>query len=197
MTEWEARYAAVERAYRDHADDLYRVAFAILRDADAANDATQTAFARAFERWGQYDPGRPLLRWLHGIVAHEALDAVRRSHVRWVAIVTIAERDIATWGATDQDPAARVTARAAIDAGLAELKPAARAALFLRHVYGYDYAEIARLLRTSQGNVGAMLSRSHARLRELLVDADASADSTAAPVTTPHAETRWVDEPPA
>jgi RNA polymerase sigma-70 factor (ECF subfamily) len=179
MTERDVRHAAVERAYRDHADDLYRVAFGILRDADAAVDATHAAFARAFERWAQYDPSRPLLPWLHGIVAHEALDAIRRSRVRRIAVATIAERDIASWGTPGQDLAARVAERAAIDAGLAQLKPAARAALLLRHVYGYDYAEIARLLGTSQGNVGAMLSRSHARLRELLVDADAPADTTA------------------
>jgi RNA polymerase sigma factor (sigma-70 family) len=117
MIEREARYAAVERAYRAHADDLYRVAFAILRDADAASDATHAAFARAFERWGQYDPGRPLLPWLHAIVAHEALDAIRRSRVRRIAVATIAERDIASRGAPGPDLATRVTERAAI-AGL-------------------------------------------------------------------------------
>ena len=182
MIEREGQLATVERAYRDHGDDLYRIAFGILRDRDAAADATQVAFARAFERWEQYDPSRPLLPWLHGIVAHEALDAVRRVRVRRIAVATIAER-AGAWGATPgQDVAARVAERAAIDAGLAELKPVARAALLLRHLYGYDYAEIARLLGTSQGNVGALLSRSHARLRELLVDADSPADTTAGAV---------------
>ena len=50
MIDPEERLIAVDRAYRDHADDLYRVAFGILRDPDAAVDATQAAFARAFER---------------------------------------------------------------------------------------------------------------------------------------------------
>jgi RNA polymerase sigma-70 factor (ECF subfamily) len=190
MIDREERRAAVEQAYRDHADDLYRIAFGILRDRDAAVDATQVAFARAFERWAQYDPSRPLLPWLHGIVAHEALDAVRRSRVRRIAVASIAERDIASWRTPGLDIAGRVAERAAVDAGLAQLKPAARAALLLRHLYGYDYAEIARLLRTSQGNVGAILSRSHARLRELLVEADAPADTTSGrPPATPFAET--------
>ena len=57
---------------------------------------------------------------------------------------------------------------AALDAALAQLKPIARAAILLRHLYGYDYAEIGQLLGTSQGNVGALLSRAHATLRELL-----------------------------
>ena len=63
--------------------------------------------------------------------------------------------------------------RDAIDAVLADLKPDARAALVLRHYYGYDYAEIARFLRTSPGNVGSVLSRAHATLRVRL-----AADST-------------------
>src|SRR4029077_7826772 len=76
------RRDAVDRAYRDHADDVYRVAYAIVRDPDAAMEATQDAFARAFERWHQYDTNRPLRPWLHGIVAHAALDSLRRRRVR-------------------------------------------------------------------------------------------------------------------
>ena len=43
------------------------------------------------------------------------------------------------------DPAGRIADRAQIAAALDELKPEARAALVLRHYYGYDYAEIAAL----------------------------------------------------
>ena len=60
------RIDAIDRAYRDHAEDVYRVAYAILRDPDTAMDATQDAFAQAFRRWEQYDanrPLRPLRRW--------------------------------------------------------------------------------------------------------------------------------------
>src|SRR6476661_3767318 len=82
VMELELRREAVERAYRDHADDVYRVAYAILRDTESAMDATQEAFARAFERWEQYDANRALRPWLHGIAAHAALDALRRQKLR-------------------------------------------------------------------------------------------------------------------
>ena len=71
------RRDAVDRAYREHADEVYRVAFSILRDTEAAVDATHDTFARAFERWDQYDSNRSLRAWLHGIVSHAALDALR------------------------------------------------------------------------------------------------------------------------
>lgn len=178
MLQPEARLAAVDQAYRDHADDLYRVAFGILRDVDAAVEATQVAFARAFERWGQYDQRRPLLPWLHGIVVHEALDTLRRARVRRVPVVTA---DGATGTTSPEDEVAgRVADRAALDAGLAQLKPAARATVLLHDLYGYDYAEIGRILGTSPGNVGSILTRAHARLRESLAATEASADSSRA-----------------
>jgi RNA polymerase sigma-70 factor (ECF subfamily) len=63
---------------------------------------------------------------------------------------------------------------------LADLKPDARAALVLRHYYGYDYAEIGRFLRTSPGNVGSILSRAHGTLRTRL-----AAEATDPPTDLP------------
>ncbi len=166
------RREAVERAYRDHADDVYRVAYAILGEAEAAADTTQETFARAFGRWQQYDANRPLLGWLHGIASHAALDALRRRRVvqlRLPSLVRHAEavRPDAYGG---RDPAIAASRANVLEAELARLRPQARAALILRHLYGYDYAEIAGFLGTSPGNVGALLSRSHATLRERLAE---------------------------
>jgi RNA polymerase sigma-70 factor (ECF subfamily) len=170
--EQERRREAVERAHRDHADDVYRVAYAILGDAEAAADATQETFARAFGRWHQYDPDRPLMGWLHGIASHAALDALRRRRVMRLTHVVLV-RDMETRGGDAYgagDPAGPSADRQVVEAELARLQPQARAALVLRHLYGYDYARIAELLHTSPGNVGALLSRSHALLRERLAD---------------------------
>jgi RNA polymerase sigma-70 factor, ECF subfamily len=174
MDDREIRWHAVELAYRDHADDVYRVALAILRDQDAAVDATHDTFARAFERWHQYDENRSLRAWLHGIVSHAALDGLRRRRVRTLALPAIGEVHQATAArSVDGDPARHIADRDQIDGALADLKPEARAVLVLRHYYGYDYAEIARFLRTSPGNVGSILSRSHSTLRARLA-ADAA-----------------------
>src|SRR6478609_5615529 len=118
--ELELRGAAVERAYRDHATDVYRVAYAILRDPDSAMDATQDTFARAFERWDQYDANRPLRAWLHGIAAHTALDALRRGRIRrlwsggWVTEIQVHD--------TSVDLAGGVATRHAAEAALNSLK---------------------------------------------------------------------------
>ena len=171
------RTDAIDRAYRDHADDVYRVAYAILRDPDGAMDATQDTFAQAFRRWEQYDANRPLRPWLHGIVSHLALDALRRRRVRVKALDTIGRvRSVApTVGPGSEEMVQRVLERDLVEDALGGLKPDVRAALVLRHYYGYDYAEIGSFLRTSPGNVGSILSRAHKTLRDRLATASPSA----------------------
>ena len=182
MDDRDIRWQAVERAYREHADDVYKVALAILRDPDAAVDVTHDTFARAFDRWHQYDANRPLRAWLHGIVSHAALDALRRRRVRAVAVPTIGRIRETQGSGLEGDPARRVAERDLVADAMAGLKPDARAALVLRHAYGYDYAEIARFLGTSPGNVGSILSRAHAALRARL-EATAAEPSESEPAT--------------
>jgi RNA polymerase sigma-70 factor (ECF subfamily) len=172
MDDRDLRWQAVERAYRDHADDVYRVALAILRDPDAAVDATHDTFARAFDRWHQYDSNRSLRAWLHGIVSHAAIDDLRRRRVRQLSAPAIGRLSGSIEAGAD--PAVGVTERDLVEEGLAALEPNARAVLILRHYYGYDYAQIGGFLRMSPGTVGSVLSRSHAALRHRFETADAN-----------------------
>jgi RNA polymerase sigma-70 factor (ECF subfamily) len=177
VTEQDQRRDAVDRAYRDHADDVYRVAYAILRDTEAAVDATHDTFARAFERWDQYDSNRSLKAWLHGIVSHAALDDLRRRRVRRLAVPAVARiGPVSGGGSWAADPSTGIADRDLVENALADLKPDVRAVLVLRHYYGYDYAEIAGFLRTNPGNVGSILSRGHAALRARLTTGPATAD---------------------
>ncbi len=166
MIENERRDRAAEQAYRDHATDVYRVAYGILRDPDEALDATHDTFARAWERWDQYDSQRPLRGWLHGIVVHLALDQLRRQRVRRLALPALGRSPLGHVGAGSvADPADAVALREVVEIALDGLRPAARAALVLRHFYGYDYAQIGSMLGMSSGTVGSTLSRAHAAIR--------------------------------
>jgi RNA polymerase sigma-70 factor (ECF subfamily) len=170
VIERERRDRAADQAYRDHASDMYRVAYGILRDPDEALDATHDTFARAWERWDQYDSQRPLRGWLHGIVVHVALDQLRRRRVRRVALPRLGG---ASFGGTDAigagDPAVELAEREVVEDVLDGLRPPVRAVLVLRHVYGYDYAQIGAMLGMSSGNVGSTLTRAHAAIRARLL----------------------------
>ncbi len=173
--EVDLRRQAVDRAYRAHAEDVYRVVYAILRDPEGAADVTQDVFAKAFERWDQYDASRPLRAWLHGIAAHAALDVLRRRRVRDFLRGGSVTEIAGDHGALD--PARAAVQRQTVDAALALLQPQARAVLVLRHFYGYEYEQIAGFLGTSPGNVGSTLTRAHAQLRRQLTEADGGTNS--------------------
>lgn len=169
------RARAADQAYRDHANDVYRVAYGILRDPDEALDATHDTFARAWERWDQYDSHRPIRGWLHGIVVHLALDQLRRRRVRRLALPGLGGTSVAPIGhAGSGDPADELARRQVVDDALEGLRPAVRATLVLRHFYGYDYAQIGEMLGMSSGTVGSTLSRAHSAIRERLEARDPS-----------------------
>jgi len=182
------RDRAADQAYRDHANDVYRVAYGILRDPDEALDATHEAFARAWERWDQYDSQRPLRGWLHGIVVHLALDQLRRRRVRRLALPVLGRTASSLERTVEPDPADEVARRQIVERALDGLRPEVRATLVLRHFYGYDYAQIGTFLGISSGTVGSTLSRAHAAIRRRLeaeepatpelVSADSAAMST-------------------
>jgi RNA polymerase sigma-70 factor (ECF subfamily) len=195
------RDRAADQAYRDHANDVYRVAYGILRDPDEALDATHEAFARAWERWDQYDSQRPLRGWLHGIVVHLALDQLRRRRVRRLALPVLGRTASSLERTVEPDPADEVARRQIVERALDGLRPEVRATLVLRHFYGYDYAQIGTFLGISSGTVGSTLSRAHAAIRRRLEAEDpvtpelVSADSAA--MSTTHAPRRGTStEPP-
>jgi len=181
----EQRDAACDRAYRDHAPDVYRVAYGILRNPDEALDATHDAFARAWERWEQYDSQRPLRPWLFGIVVHVSLDQLRRRRIRLLAGRTVPERP----APTGADPATDVVERRVVEQAMAELQPETRAALVLRHYYGYDYAQIGELLGKPAGTVGSLLSRAHVLLRHRLGDSADEPRGKRNDLPSPHPDT--------
>jgi RNA polymerase sigma-70 factor (ECF subfamily) len=199
MMEADLRDRAADQAYRDHATEVYRVAYGILRDADEAIDATHDAFARAWERWEQYDSQRPLRAWLHGIVVHVALDQLRRRKVRRLAIPALGRNSLTDANSgPGADPAIDIARRQVVEDALATLRPDARAALVLRHYYGYEYAQIATFLGTNSGTVGSILSRAHAALR-LRLERESGAAAGAGRKPTPTANRASVErtiEPP-
>lgn len=195
------RDRAADRAYRDHANDVYRVAYGILRDPDEAIDATHDTFARAWERWDQYDSQRSLRGWLHGIVVHLALDQLRRRRVRRLALPALGRSSVVAIDGSAPDPADDVARRQVVDQALDDLRPEVRATLILRHYYGYDYAQIGALLGISSGTVGSTLSRAHAAMRRrfeaqgMAVPAT-EADAPSTPATASTNNHRASPEPP-
>jgi RNA polymerase sigma-70 factor, ECF subfamily len=71
--------ATLAAAYGAHRDAAYRLAYGILRDGPAAEDAVQDAFLKLWIGTAQFDPARGSMRGLLLTIArHTSIDGIRK-----------------------------------------------------------------------------------------------------------------------
>ncbi len=148
-----------------YAPQARRVARAILRDPDDADDAAQDGFLSALRHLGRYDPDRPFGPWLMRIVANAASDRRRRQKVR--------ATDAIPAGAASADAGPDVDAdlkafRAEFAQALTRLPERQRLAVVLFDVEGYSHREIAEVLGVPEGTVRSDVFHARRALREAL-----------------------------
>lgn len=151
-----------------------RAATLITRDRALAEDIVQAAFLRAYERIGQFDPGRPFGPWFLRVVVNDAAKAAARRQ-RQQSLdepeadgTAIAERLAASEG----DPLAlleRAETEREISAALAYLPVAQRAAIVQRYYLDLSEAAMAAGSALPPGTVKSRLHGARGRLRRLLV----------------------------
>jgi RNA polymerase sigma-70 factor (ECF subfamily) len=142
-----------------------RVARAVLRDDDEADDAVQDGVLAAWRAIERYDPARPFRPWLMRIVVNAALDLRRRDKVRRTEMIpeTVESRTIGPDRATDS-----VILGSQLRAALAELPERQRVAVVLFDAEGYSHAEIAALLEVPEGTVRSYVFHGRRALRRVL-----------------------------
>lgn len=150
---------------RRYAGQARRVARAVLRDPQDADDAVQDAFLSALRNLGRYDATRPFGPWLLRIVSNAALDRLRRERVRATEAIApeVAARDAAPDRLAD-----RAALSDALRAALATLPERQRVAVVLFDVEGYSHGEIAEILGIPEGTVRSHVFHARRTLRAAL-----------------------------
>jgi RNA polymerase sigma-70 factor (ECF subfamily) len=152
---------AFERLYRRHQKDVYRYAYAVLRNRDDAEDVVQQTFLNAYRAIaGGAKPEKPQ-HWLISI-AHNVCRQRFRESARRPPEVALNE-ELAPAPATGGSPSA-----AEIQEALGHLTFNQRSALVARELEGRSYAQIAVLLGVSESAVETLLFRARRALREQL-----------------------------
>jgi RNA polymerase sigma-70 factor, ECF subfamily len=154
---------AFERLYRHHAADVYRYAYAVLRNEADAEDVTQTTFMNAYRALERGEEPQAPQNWLIAI-AHNVCRQRFRQQQRRVQEVGL-EGDVAG-PLVDEDDDAPTPAD--IRRALGHLAVNQRAALVMRELEGRSYAEIAELLGLSVSAVETLIFRARRALREQL-----------------------------
>lgn len=146
---------------------VYNLALRITNDADAASDCAQEAFVRAYRALHRYDPAYPFGPWLLKIATNVSLSHVQRWHAHEAPVEELPERT----EPDEQGPELTAVRReevAEVMAAMAELPPAYRAALTLRHMQQLSYQECADALGLPLGTVKTHLHRARAALKARL-----------------------------
>ena len=157
---------AEREIYDAHVDRIYRLAFRMTGDDDLAQEFTQEAFIRAFEKLKQFRGEAALSTWLHSIavsVVYNGMRKVKRLNQRQVDLKEIHSVETELGGA-DPDLKERLAA------AIGNLPWGYRTVFVMHDIEGYKHEEIAAALGVQTGTSKAQLSRARAKLRDALGD---------------------------
>jgi RNA polymerase sigma-70 factor (ECF subfamily) len=141
-----------------HVDKAFRLAFGMLHDREAAEDAVQEAAVRSWRKLNNLRPGTPLRPWFLAIVANQCRTPMRG---RWWSVLRL-EAPERAMSAGFED---RIARGADLRAALRKLAPDQREALVLRYYLDLQLEEVAAIAGVPVGTVKSRISRGLAAMR--------------------------------
>lgn len=152
--------AAFEPLVERYHAPLFRAAARLLGDREAARDATQTAFLKAYGALGSYDPGLRFFSWIYRILLNDCLNRIRTKQP--VSLLA----DVAAPPAADAIEVREL--QASVRRALLLLPREQRDVIVLRHFAELSYDEVAATLKIPAKTVKSRLFAARQRLCELL-----------------------------
>lgn len=157
---------------REHDRGLRALAFRLLGERDAMDDALQEAYLRAYRNLDGFRGESSLGTWLYRITYNTCIDRLRSARPeRSLEAEDLNAHATAAWA---DDPATTGDRRVDLEAALARLRPEQRAAVLLVDAMGYDYATTADILGVPAGTLASRLHEARSTLRRVLDPESAS-----------------------
>jgi len=150
-----AAFSGILGTYQDR---IYSFALRLLKDPQAAEDAAQEAFIKAFRGLSSYDPAYPFSSWLFRIAHNACMDALRAGN-RTVSMDDEDFPDLPDPARGVEDSVAASLDLTRIEALLASLPPLYSEVLLLQYREDMGPAEISRVIGAPEGTVKARLFR--------------------------------------
>jgi RNA polymerase sigma-70 factor (ECF subfamily) len=156
---------AARALYDTHAPRVYRVSYRLAGDEAVAQECTQEAFVRAFQRLDRFRGDAALSTWLTRIAVSVTLNALRRRK-RWNARETALD-DAGELHAPEPD-GLEIDLRERVTRAIDALPEMYRAVVVLHDVEGYTHGEIGTMLGVPEGTCKTRLFVARRKLREML-----------------------------
>ncbi len=159
-----------------HEARVWRLACRLLGDSDAALDAAQEAFVKAWKALPRFKGESRFSTWLTRIAINQCRNELRRrrtvKHTQPLSLDAAprgAERPpsetLAACGPEPWEVARGREVNRALEAALSDLEPDSREVLLLRDAEDLSYEEIAEILDVPLGTVRSRLHRARADVR--------------------------------
>ncbi len=155
--------AAQGQLYSRFADAMYNLALRTLGSSAEAEEVVHDAFLAALKGLTGFRGDAPFGLWLRKITAREAIRHLRRAPPAAV--------DFDAALAVGGEPA-RSAEQWELERALARLPKLSRTVLWLHLIEGYGHEDIGELFGRSPSFSKSQVSRSLARLRELMIDTE-------------------------
>jgi RNA polymerase sigma-70 factor (ECF subfamily) len=154
--------AAFDELYRQHAGRVYGLCLRMTADRARAEDGTQEAFVRAWQKLHSLRAGGDFGAWVRRVAVNAVRDegrSIRRRH----------DRELPLDPTPPPDPAPRAPgASVDLERAIAGLPARAREVFVLHDVEGYGHEEIGGMLGVTAGTSKSQLHRARKLLREAL-----------------------------
>jgi RNA polymerase sigma-70 factor (ECF subfamily) len=152
----------LERWVTTYQPVVFRAAYLILRDTQAAEDVAQDTFIRAYNAALRSDPGEGVRSWLYRIAVNTSLNELRRRKRETAAVSRIG-------GNGGHDPMDSSDTQAVVSEAIDRLPDRLRVAVICRYFLDLSENEMAAVLRVRPGTVKSRLHEA----RRLLAGDDA------------------------
>ena len=150
----------VERAYREYADMMYRIALTYMHNREDAEDAVHDAFVTYIEKAPRFSDDAHERAWMGRVTINKCLDAKRRHKIRQYMPLEDAEAESGS-AVTDELPAELRDA-------LGGLPDKLRIVTVLHYFEGFSVNEVAAMTASTVSAVKMRLSRAREMLKEAL-----------------------------
>jgi RNA polymerase sigma-70 factor (ECF subfamily) len=161
---------AFEAFFARYRSSIYRTAYGLTGDRQAAEEILQDTFARAYQRRHSLHPDVSPLPWLHRVSLNLCYSRLSRRRVRTDPINEATETGHADDAPLPSDTAERNELRAIVRDGIAALPEKHRSVVVLYYLQRLSLQETAEVLGIQLGTVK---SRLHYALRKLRVQLSA------------------------
>ena len=165
-----------EELVRRYQRPIVAYVYRMVGDYDSALDLAQEVFIKVYNSLGRYRPEFKFSTWIYRIAHNAAIDHLRRQGaVRTEEMEvegaegTTFEKPLASKAPSPEQETERGERRAEIEEVVAQLPPAYRELIVLRHSHDLSYDEIAEVTSLPLGTVKNRIFRAREAMRELLV----------------------------